>query len=61
MILLEWVGYVFSKKNKKHLKNSKPLKPLLKMKRGQKSNVLDQKMVVSSPQKSLISSVKPME
>jgi hypothetical protein len=61
MILLEWVEYFFSKKNQKHLTNSKPLKPLLKMKRRQKSNVLDQKMVVISPQKSFISYVKHME
>ena len=61
MILLEWVGYVFSRKNQKNLTNSMLLRPLLKMKHRQKSNVLDQTMVVSSPQKSLTSSMKLME
>ena len=61
MILLEWLGYLFSRKNNNHLTSSKPLKSLLKMKQRKKSNVLDQTMVMSLPLKSLISSVKPME
>ena len=36
MILLEWLGYFSSKKNQKHLTNSKSLKLLLKMKQSQK-------------------------
>ena len=61
MILIEWLGYFFSRKTQKHLTSSKLLKFWLKMKQGKKSNDLDQTMVVSSPQKSLISFVKLME